>query len=46
MVTTVVMRGRTTEKTSNPSVPIPNIKELHDFQFHDSGILARKLSGM
>ena len=40
------MRGSTTKTTNNPPVSIQNIKELHDFQFFDRGILARKLSGM
>ena len=40
------MVGGTAGKTKNPPVAIPNVKELHDFEFHDDGLLARKLSGV
>jgi hypothetical protein len=40
------MVGGTAGKTKNPPVTIPNVKELHDFKFHDDGLLARKLSGI
>ena len=41
----LVLHGSTTEETPNPQVPIPNIKDLNDFQFHSGGIVVRKSSG-
>ena len=41
----LVLHGSTKEKTPNPQVPIPNIKDLNEFQFHSGGILVRKSSG-
>ena len=38
--------GGTDGKTKNPPIAIPNVKELHDFEFLDDGLLARKLSGV
>ena len=30
------MVGGTAGNTKNPPVAIPNVKELHDFEFHDN----------
>ena len=41
----LVLHGGTKEKTPNPLVAIPNIKDMNDFQFYSGGILVRKSSG-